>query len=72
MTDKKERKKCAYLGCREKGELLDKVEIAPSVLEDRLVYEKHLGQLVGNNEQVVNLACISSKVSDQYVCLQGI
>ncbi|AFA49859.1 hypothetical protein [Acetobacterium woodii] len=57
-------RKCAYLGCKNEGVILDEVEIAPGVLEKRFVCEEHLGQLVGNYEQVANLECISSKVFD--------
>lgn len=57
-----ESKKCAYLGCEKEGILLDDVEIAPSIFEEKFVCEEHLGQLVGNYEQVANSECISSKV----------
>lgn len=45
-------KKCAYLGCQNKGEVWDDVEIAPNVIRKKLVCRKHLGQLIGNIEVI--------------------
>ena len=40
-----EKEKCAYLGCSIIGRILDDVEVAPGVIERKLVCNKHLGQL---------------------------
>ena len=40
-----EKEKCAYLECNTKGSILDDVEVAPGVIERKLVCNKHLGQL---------------------------
>jgi len=45
---------CAYLGCNKHGEVLDDVEIAPGVVEKRLVCKEHKGQLVGNIQVISN------------------
>ena len=37
--------KCAYLGCKNTGLILDDVEIAEGIYEKQLVCNEHLGQL---------------------------
>lgn len=41
-------KRCAYLGCQEKGEFWDDVEISPGVIRKKQVCRVHLGKLTGN------------------------
>lgn len=40
--------KCAYLGCKRNGEIIDDVEISPGVIEKKCVCREHLGKLTGN------------------------
>lgn len=39
---------CAYLGCKNEGEIMDDVETSPGVIEKRSVCKLHQGKLAKN------------------------
>lgn len=47
-------KRCAYLGCKNEGVIIDDVETAPGVIVKDYVCEEHQGQLVGNTSLEIN------------------
>lgn len=57
--------RCAALGCKKEGTVLDDVETSPGVIKKRWVCEEHRGTLVQNitMESKFNSPCISSMVS---------
>lgn len=40
--------KCAYLGCKNEGKIMDNVETSPGVIKKRCVCRLHLGKLTKN------------------------
>lgn len=53
----KNKEKCAYLGCNNIEEILNDVEIAPDVIEKKLVCNIHVGQLKKLNSKAIGTKC---------------
>lgn len=47
--------KCAYLGCENIGQTLDDVEVAPKVIEKKMVCNEHIGQLKDSNSIAIGI-----------------